>query len=67
MRVVTCADDLQWIIQRRDGERSGRARWTGLHYCRSRKALIRLSRASGAPYGAILELLSLPEHFGANG
>ena len=33
-RVIVCRDGLQWILQRRDGERGGRARWTGVGYCR---------------------------------
>ena len=40
-RLIVCRDGLQWIIQRRDGERSGRARWTGVYYCQTREALIR--------------------------
>ncbi len=47
-RVITCRDRLQWILQRRDGVRAGRARWAGVGYCRTRKALLRLCRASGA-------------------
>ncbi len=32
-RVIVCRDDLQWILQRRDGERAGGARWAGVVYC----------------------------------
>ena len=47
-RVIVCRDDLQWILQRRDGERVGRARWTGVGYCRTRESLLRLCRAACA-------------------
>lgn len=32
-RVIVCAGGIQWILQRRDGERAGRARWVGIDYC----------------------------------
>ncbi len=44
-RVITCRDGEQWIIQRRDGARNGRPRWTGVHYCVTKSALLRLCRA----------------------
>ncbi len=47
-RVIVCAGGIQWILQRRDGERAGRARWVGIDYCRTRKALLRQCRASHA-------------------
>lgn len=61
-RVIVCRDGLQWIIQRRDGERFGQTRWTGIHYCTSREALIRLSRAlqPQAEAGAHERLAALP-------
>jgi hypothetical protein len=43
-RVVTCRDAIQWILQKRDAQRSGRPRWTGTRYFRSRDALLRVSR-----------------------
>ena len=62
-RVVVCRDNLQWILQRRDGARHGRARWTGRSYCRTREALIRVSRGHvGEIDAAALAILhSMPE------
>ena len=65
-RVIVCKDKLQWILQRYDGLRCGRARWTGLKYLVTRDGLLRAGRAlcgDIAPEAlAILE--ALPEHFG---
>ncbi len=47
-RVIVCRDDLQWILQRRDGKRAGRARWASVSYCTTREALLRLCRAACA-------------------
>jgi hypothetical protein len=46
LRVITCSGDLQWILQRHDGQRGGRARWAGIGYFQTRAALLRLCRAS---------------------
>ena len=64
-RVIACRDGLQWIIQRRDGESAGQARWTGVHYCTTRNALIRLCRALEplSDPGALHDLCHLPRHF----
>ena len=43
-RVIVCAAGIQWILQRRRGERRGTARWEGRSYCRTGEALNRLSR-----------------------
>ena len=43
-RVIVCAAGIQWILQRRSGKRHGRARWEGRSFCRTREALIRVSR-----------------------
>jgi hypothetical protein len=43
-RVIVCAASIQWVLQRRAGERHGRARWEGRSFCRTREALNRLSR-----------------------
>ncbi len=63
-RVVTCKDQTQWILQRRDGERHGRARWAGVGYCRTREALLRLCRGLELPVdpAALSALAALPEH-----
>jgi len=45
-RVVECRDGVQWILQRFDGTRHGRARWTGRSYCRTREGLKRACRTS---------------------
>ena len=62
-RVVVCAAGVQWVLQRRRGERRGTARWEGRSYCRTGQALNRLSRRhAGAidPTAAAI-LASLPE------
>ena len=63
-RVIVCRDDLQWILQRRDGERAGGARWAGVGYCLTRKALMRLCRASSARIAPSewAALVALPEY-----
>ncbi len=68
-RVITCKDQIQWILQRRDGERHGRARWAGVGYFRTREALLRMSRALCARIdpAALAALAALPEHFGRAG
>ena len=43
-RVIVCAAGIQWILQRRRGERRGTARWEGRSFCRTSEALNRLSR-----------------------
>lgn len=43
-RVVICRDAIQWILQRRDAQRAGQPRWTGIGYFRTRNALISVSR-----------------------
>lgn len=59
IRVITCKDDLQWILQKRMGG-SAKRPWRGKSFCTTRQALIRCSAALGAPTGA-LEVL--PEVF----
>lgn len=44
-RVIVCRDGIQWILQRRDGQRRGEARWTGWRYFRTRHAVLRACRA----------------------
>lgn len=43
-RVVTCRDAIQWILQKRDAQRSGQPRWTGVRYFLTRDALVQASR-----------------------
>ena len=68
-RVITCKDRIQWILQRRDGERHGRARWAGMGYFLTREALLRASRALCARIdpAALAALAALPEQFGGAG
>jgi hypothetical protein len=45
-RVIECRDRIQWILQRIDGERHGKKRWTGRSYCRTREGLTQACRMS---------------------
>ena len=62
-RVIVCAAAIQWVLQRRTGERHGTARWEGRSYCRTSEALNRLSRkhAGAIDPDAAAILPSLPE------
>jgi hypothetical protein len=57
-RVVTCGAGIQWILQRRRGDR-----WSGYWFCRTREALIRGAReyAGEINGAALVTLLRLPE------
>ena len=68
-RVITCKDRTQWVLQRRDGQRHGRARWAGVGYFLTREALLRASRAMCAQIdpAALAAMAALPEHFGRAG
>jgi hypothetical protein len=68
-RVITCKDHLQWILQRRDGERHGWARWAGVGYFLTREALLRASRALCVELdpAALAALAALPDHSGGAG
>ena len=48
-RVIRCAGDIQWILQRRDAGRSRAVGWRGVAYCMSQKALIHLCGAFCGP------------------
>ncbi|MBE3637432.1 hypothetical protein [Mangrovicoccus algicola] len=62
LRVVTCRDRFQWILQRRTRAASpAGARWEALAYCRSRAALLRLWRDNGG--NPVAELDTLPDTF----
>lgn len=62
-RVIECHDGIQWILQRRAGERHGRPRWDGKSYCRTKEGLYRVCRASAGAIdpAAVATLASLPE------
>lgn len=65
-RVILCKYAHRWIVQRKDGERTSRARWTGSRYFRTRKALIAACVALCRPCdpAALARLALLPEVFG---
>lgn len=54
--VAECADGLQWLLQRKVGER-----WRSESFCRTRSALIRLWQGATGDDGAALGVL--PPHF----
>ena len=64
-RVIACKDARQWILQRRDAQRSGRARWKASGYFLTKSALIRASRTFCGPVApkAVATLSALPENF----
>ena len=41
-RVIRCRDNLQWIVQERDGFSNGQSRWTGRSYCTQPETVHRL-------------------------
>jgi hypothetical protein len=62
-RVIVCASTIQWVLQRRAGERHGTERWEGRSYCTTSEALNRVSRRYAGvidPTAAAI-LTSLPE------
>ena len=64
-RVITCKDDIQWILQRR--KRGGAERpWRGVGYFRTREALIRAcaSLCGRIDPSAMAILLALPAQIG---
>jgi hypothetical protein len=62
-RTIICPAGIQWILQRRTGERHGRARWEGRSFCRTSEALNRLSRkhAGAIDPTAAAVLAALPD------
>lgn len=68
-RVIVCKHGIQWILQRKDANRSGRPRWKAVRYFRTRNALIRVSRTScGAIAPAVQAILeALPAMIGKGG
>jgi hypothetical protein len=65
-RVIVCRNGLQWILQLRAGQRSGRPRWASRSFCCTREALVRCARehAGEIAADALVTLLSLPERIG---
>lgn len=60
-RVICCRDHLQWVIQRRKNS-GGEWPWRAQAYCRTRKALLRLTASLCGPIDpdALTRLASLP-------
>jgi hypothetical protein len=52
-RVISCKDDLQWILQRRQG-----GKWCSIAFCRTRGGMVQAANAAGC---AIDKVLVLPE------
>lgn len=65
-RIIACRDGIQWILQRRSGERHGQPRWVSKKYNRNKKALIdNVHRFVGEVDPAAREVLDeLPDWFG---
>jgi len=65
-RVIECRDAIQWILQRRKGQWTGRPQWQGQHYCRTRRGLLRCIREYCGPIDEeVLTVVScLPERIG---
>jgi hypothetical protein len=62
-RIIECRDGIQWILQRRSGERRGQPRWLSRKYNRNKEALKRNVHAlAGEIDPAAREVLdSLPD------
>ena len=57
-RVVRCKDDIQWIIQRRDGRNKHGQKWKNVKYCVLPETLLRLCLTEcGICDAAALELM----------
>lgn len=68
VRVIVCAGNHQWVLQKRK-KGGGQWPWKAVGYCRTRKALTRLSAAlcgrEQPSAEAMLTLESLPDNFPA--
>lgn len=67
-RIIVSSCGLQWIIEKRAGQRHGIERWDSVKYCRTRKGLIASCRALGVEIAAseMSKLEALPERFGGD-
>ena len=66
-RVISCRDDIQWILQTRSGRTAdGLPRWKNRSFCRSRAGLVRCCHEyAGEISGDALVIMSrLPTMFG---
>ena len=43
-RIVLCRDGRQWVVQTKDGQRAGAARWTGRGYAQTQEGLLGVLR-----------------------
>lgn len=60
-RVVSCNNNIQWILQRNSGKRNGLP-WVADSFCRTREALVRLTKQKTQATEAELDILSgLPD------
>ena len=62
VRVISCRDDIQWIVQKRVNKST--QSWRGQSFCRTRAALIRDARRwhdAELPADALAVLQALPE------
>jgi hypothetical protein len=68
-RVIIFKALFQWILQRRDGERSCRAHWASVGCFRTRETHLRSIRALCAQIdpAALAALAAFPDHFGSVG
>jgi hypothetical protein len=55
-RIVACAADIQWIIQKR-GDATGRYPWRSLYFCRTKAGLLLYARPLTPA------VLALPDYF----
>lgn len=65
-RVIVCRDAIQWIMQRRAGQRHGRARWEAKSFHRLKSGLMRRvrHRAGECDASALNILMALPAVMG---
>ncbi len=65
-RVAECRDGIQWILQRRAGQRHGQPRWEGKSYFRTRQGLLRRVHEFCGPVDAVALAIveALPDWMG---
>lgn len=65
-RIIECRGEIQWILQRRSGNRNGQPRWAPKKFHRNKRSLIRtVYSIVGVVDPTILAILfSLPDWFG---
>lgn len=65
-RLIVCKDGIQWILQRRVGERAGGARFDSRQYLTTKEGVMRACRtfAGAMTPQAAVALNFLPKHIG---